>query len=372
MKKQLLTLSIITLVLLIATPFVTSYQQLCLTYGESIPPEGETRYTCRHDICQICVTDNYFPTAPYKCKTSCEPIGSSSVDSEPPILTIDSPVNQEVYNSRNVPFVISSDEPISLYYIDNIDGRGRWKRIGSNVDSYSKSLSFKDGFNNITIKGVDRNGNPTEVIKEFYVDSQDPKIKKIEVDNQGGYYVEFDEANPVELVFHYGNVGTSFSRYELNILEDCQETNNDKYVCEKEIGLLDYLGLVSPYSNQMIEYWFEVTDIVENTGESKKQEFYVDITPPVLNNPGEFWVQGEDRLNKYIYFNLNITEENLDEIAYIDRADRRPKWKRLCSKLRDGMCTVKKSFKEGYHDVDVQITDEAGNAIGESIVFEVV
>jgi hypothetical protein len=36
------------------------------------------------------------------------------------------------------------------------------------------------------------------------------------------------------------------------------------------------------------------------------------------------------------------------------------------------MCIRKVSFRSGYHEVDVQIMDEAGNAIAERIVFDVV
>jgi len=40
--------------------------------------------------------------------------------------------------------------------------------------------------------------------------------------------------------------------------------------------------------------------------------------------------------------------------------------------LKNGMCVKKVSFKMGHHEVDVMVMDEAGNAIGERIVFDVV
>jgi len=61
----------------------------------------------------------------------------------------------------------------------------------------------------------------------------------------------------------------------------------------------------------------------------------------------------------------------LDVVEYKDWNSNRPKWKRLCSRLKRGMCEKKKSFKKGHHVVDIQVTDEAGNAISERIEFDV-
>ena len=71
------------------------------------------------------------------------------------------------------------------------------------------------------------------------------------------------------------------------------------------------------------------------------------------------------------YFYFNITEENLDEIGYIDNEDRKPRFRRLCSRLKNGICEKKKTFRRGYHNLDIQITDKAGNQIGYNIDFEI-
>jgi len=99
----------------------------------------------------------------------------------------------------------------------------------------------------------------------------------------------------------------------------------------------------------------------------------VDTQFPVLENPDDFWEQGEGKKNKYIYFNFEVDEENFDEITYIDWNDRRPRWRRLCSRLKNGVCEKKKSFRRGGHEVDIQIMDEAGNAVStERLEFWVV
>ena len=53
-----------------------------------------------------------------------------------PAITINSPNNGDVFDSRRVLFDIELNEPSSLYYTDNINGRGRWKRIGTNRQSF--------------------------------------------------------------------------------------------------------------------------------------------------------------------------------------------------------------------------------------------
>ena len=153
---------ILFLVVLLSLSFVSAYKLLCLTYGQSIPSEQNPMYTCWHDSCiNLCVTDNNYPTDPDDCYSfgACELFGETELDITPPNLTINSPINDYIYSSRSVLFDIGSNEPFSLYYIDNIDGGGRWSRLGSNIPGYYKKISFKDGLNSITIKGRDRNNN---------------------------------------------------------------------------------------------------------------------------------------------------------------------------------------------------------------------
>tara|TARA_B100001971_G_C18226906_1_gene561134 strand:+ start:1561 stop:1914 length:354 start_codon:yes stop_codon:yes gene_type:complete len=96
------------------------------------------------------------------------------------------------------------------------------------------------------------------------------------------------------------------------------------------------------------------------------------LDAPIINNIDSYWFQGEGRYNKYIYFEIDLDEDNLDEVSILDNNARRPRWKRICSRLKNGMCVKKVSFKMGHHEVDVMVMDEAGNAIGERIVFDVV
>ena len=353
---------------------VSAYQKLCLSYGQSVPNEENPRYTCWHDFCDICVTNDFYPSHPGNCKsiTGCSTIGNTTnMDTQPPQLTIYSPIDGEVYSSRKVLFDIRSDEPASLYYIDNINGRGQWKRLYSYTQSLTKGVSFKDGLNDVTIRGIDKNGNEAEVVRSFYVDSKNPKIKKTYPKSgfaSGLFEVEFQEENPAELILHYGN-HDNMEFEELNINE-C-EIVKGKYYCSVEVDLNSYDG-------EIIEYWFELRDIAGNVDENKPVSLEVDIGAPVLinngrlNEVGGFASQGVEKYNKYIYFSLEIGEPNFDEVSYIDWNDKKPKWKRLCSRLKDGKCETKKSFRKGEHVVDVQISDEAGNVISAGrLEFEV-
>ena len=76
---------------------------------------------------------------------------------------------------------------------------------------------------------------------------------------------------------------------------------------------------------------------------------------------------------KYVYFSINITEENLDEVVYtyIDKKGKE-KEKRLCSKLKDGLCEKRVSFKDGTYDLTIQIINEAGNSVGIPASFEII
>ena len=69
---------------------------------------------------------------------------------------------------------------------------------------------------------------------------------------------------------------------------------------------------------------------------------------------------------------FDVTEENFGEISYTDQSESRPRERRLCSRLVNGLCNVKKRFIKGHHVVDIKIMDEAGNAISERIEFDVV
>jgi len=376
MRQQKLIIAIVGIMLILfLLPYISAYKLLCLGYEESVP-ENNPRYTCHHDMCQICVTDNLFPTAPYRCNglQGCESTGEGGVDQEPPEFEIMSPTEGEVYSSRKVLFEMRSNEPSTFSYIDNIKGRGRWKKIASNIFNYIRERRLGEGHNSLTFKAVDRHGNFMEIVRDFYVDSKKPKISKTYPKkgfSNGDFSVEFKEENPSGLVLHYGNNYAGFREHELDIEEDCY-IHKSRYYCDVSVDVFYYDG-------EIIEYWFELEDIARSVAVSKKVLLEVDMTGPVLINNnvigGEsdsFWSQGKGRYNKYIYFNMIIEEDNFDEVFYSYEDSRgRIREKRICSRLKDGKCVKRVSFRRGNQFLDVQIVDKAGNAVGYGLEFEV-
>ncbi len=364
---------VVGIAVVLMTGNVLAYKLICLGYGESLPDEDNPRYTCFHDRCQVCTTDLNNPTHPGRCNdiTVCQGLdgtiggGGGTIDAEAPEFTVNSPVEGEVYSNRRVVFDIESNEPSSFTYTDNINGRGRIKRMASNVFSYLRALSFKDGLNDITIFGRDRNGNEGEQRVTFFVDSKKPKISRTLPKRgfaNGDFQVQFKEDNPERLTLNYGNDETGFREADVD-LDSCLVERGRSY-CDISVDLDDYDG-------QIFFYWFELVDISGKGTESRLVTLAVDITAPELLNGDSFWTQGEGRNSRYIYFDMEIDEDNFDEVTFIDNEARRPREKRVCSRLRDGRCVKRVSFRPGHHELDVQIMDEAGNAISTRVEFDV-
>ena len=83
MKLFILRSVFFVLFLMVCTS-VFSYQQLCLSEGQSVPSKENPRYTCQYDTCQVCVTDDLYPTLPARCNNieSCQQLSTYSTDSE--------------------------------------------------------------------------------------------------------------------------------------------------------------------------------------------------------------------------------------------------------------------------------------------------
>ena len=383
--------------------FSSANKLLCLGYGQSVPSEENKKYTCWHDICQICVNDNNYPGVnPSSCKEACVPFGDADfeLDVTPPELVVSSPVEGGLYSSRKVLFDVDSNEPFSLYYLDNINGRGRWKRLGANLEDYSRAVSLKDGFNNVTILGRDRNNNAIEFVRTFVVDSKKPKISSIEPRRgaTGGLLsLEFIEENPKEIVLtlldsfqHQTGQGQEERVvYDSdwiagNCVSDVKRSERKR--CEfDERGLFEGFDPTrqgSSGASGEVSYSFSVEDVVGNVYEKVVKSIVVDSVAPEVLNEGSFWEQGTGRYAKYVYFDLEIVEENLDEVSYVYVDSRgRERTKRLCSRLKDpigqgsngasGVCEVRKSFRSGEYIDRVEVLDEAGNEISLPIGIEI-
>ncbi|MFH1801995.1 MAG: S8 family peptidase [archaeon] len=285
--------------------------------------------------------------------------GTCNIGSSEALCSVYSPSDELVLGDRRVVFNISAfEEMSSIEYIDYSDSRPRWARLCSRCGEYGfereRTKSFNDGGHEIAIKCVPYSGEVEVYELSFFSDSKAPKISRTEprrnsFTNGSDFSVRYTEENVVSVELNFGSS---------EVLGDCPDGKNQE--CFFDVDL-------SGYDGQEVAYSFVIEDVAGHTDESRSVVVKIDITPPVLNNPGSFWEQDGRR----VYFNLNVDEDNLDGINYIDLSESRPREKRLCSRLRNGVCEVRKSFRSGGHDLIITILDEAGNSYQTQIGFEV-
>ena len=370
-SKTGIFLAIAFIFAIIGINLVTAEQTLllCLGNGDTLELSkcnpAIPDYTCNSDICQICVkklnSGAYCSRSPNVCNSlglTCSYLNGDGggVDSEPPILIVNSPINQETYNNKKVLFDLSANEPSTFYY--KYTGETKWKKL-SRGDSHKSFASLREGEDEVVIRAVDSSGNIADVELLLFIDSKKPKILKTEPKNgfaDGTFLVQFKEDNPSELKLHYGNEDTGMREAELD-LNSCTKIK-DKTTCEADVALNDYDG-------ESIEYWFALKDIADNSAESKHLILNVDIKNPVIKNL-------DYTINKNrVEFNIEIEEDNFSELEYLDSGDKNPTWKMLCSKLKNNVCNVRKSFSIGEHELSIQVIDKAGNSVAESIQFTI-
>ncbi|MEM0465920.1 MAG: hypothetical protein QXW97_04450 [Candidatus Pacearchaeota archaeon] len=347
------------------------YKNACLTYGESIPSIQNPRYTCKHDLCQVCVNSNNFPVHPSHCYDlpPCMPTPAECKNSGPLKLIVNSPLENFVFNSRKVNFSLNSDRLVTFYYKDNIFGRNRWSRLSSRSNSYQKILSFREGVNEITIKAVDERCNTeTSLVRKFVVDSKKPKIGKTLVDYAGEYNIDFTEDNPALLLIKFGNQQKGYNSIPFNINNDCNKGTGGRYSCKMKINYEQHVSKLSNYNNEKIQVWFELYDIANNSIKSKSIDYFVDITPPVIENINSmFTING-----KYVNFNIKINESNFKEVYFIDKSNINSKTIKLCTSLKNGYCTKKVSFNSGMHSLEIVILDKYQNPTINQIDFNII
>ncbi|MFH1586184.1 MAG: hypothetical protein ABIB79_05440 [archaeon] len=376
-SKRTIILSIV-LITILATSLVSAEFWACFDRGQKAEYCNDYKpdKTCASSSgCQWCMSvydeanDCYVHGIWPKCNQlapKCSTFGNGgggSIDSDPPEFNLIKPTEDELFTSRKVLVEFSLDEKADVYYLDLIGGRGRWTKICNDCSAgnpaYSKERSFSEGYNHIQFKAADVVGNEAFEEVSFFVDSRDPRILKTNPTKgfaDGTFEVQFKEDNPKILKLYYGA-----NQKTLGLEDDCHEEKSKVY-CDTYVDLGSYDG-------DEIEYWFTLEDIAGNVDESKHRILEVDTTFPVIENDGDFW----DINGKYVYFEIEIDEDNFDEAFYTYEDSRgRIREKRLCSRLKDGICEKKVRFNEGHHDITINVVDEAGNMVGVPVNFDMV
>jgi len=291
-------------------------------------------------------------------------------------INIHSPIDGVIYDSKRVLFnLTTSEDVVKIEYIDWNLNRPRWKTLCRNCDKYGlkrkKTKNFKDGDNSISIRATDEFGFARTEDFSFFIDSKKPKISRTyprrnALTNGDEFRVKYTETNLEGVKLFYGIKEMAGIVEDIrNVsLENCSAGRNQE--CAIKLGLAE----LDDFNGEWIVYWFEVEDSI-NVVQSKEVKVEVDNVAPVLNNDnpvggenGSFWYQGVDRKSRYIYFSFNVTEENFDEVGYTYIDSRgKERTRRLCSRLKDGICETKKSFRKGYYELNLLISDDAGNKI---------
>lgn len=269
-------------------------------------------------------------------------------------LNVTSPEDGENYGSRSVPFDLSSDEVSDFYYLKMTDGQeGRWVQLCRDVLVCAKTKTFAEGDNNILIKIVDRDGNVNlSSERGFTIDSKKPRIMKVLprrnsfVNNSAEFFVEFIEDNVGNITLNHSD--GSFSDCTNKNFEKRNGKLTGKGNCTIVINLSEDKGFEQ-------DYWFEIKDIVGNNVSSRPVMIKVDTSPPVKQH------YDKDIDQRRVNFLFDIEELNFKEVSYVDDFEG-DQTKRLCSSLRNGLCTSRKSFKPGNHTLTFTILDDAGNS----------
>jgi hypothetical protein len=282
------------------------------------------------------------------------------VDITPPIFNF---VNYSL-DRRNVYFNISITEinfDKVIYIYNDSRGRTRERILCSRLNNgiCEKRVSFSEGEHNLTIIATDKFGNANEKNISFFIDSVKPRIYRTEprnraITNGSDFYIRFREENPKELNL----VINETDSYSIDFSNDSICIKDRSYTeCNFGLNLTGYNG-------EETEYYFFIKDVVNNTDESRPVKITIDTEPPKIKNDS-FYTND----SRYIYFDINITEENLDKVALQYDYNGRTRETRLCTRLVNGICEKRFRYRGDYTNFWVIISDKAGNFVNEEVIL---
>ena len=353
MKKILIGICMVFTAFLLAGSVlaVDGYCFRALSHGEST---SDGIYSCDHTSCQVCTVETTNAYATWtKCDSNCV---SDPIDTPELALTTNWPfADGGVYTKRTFFMDVTTNLISRITLTDNILGTQRI--LCPNCNSYKRSTTFKEGFNDVTIRAV-KGFSIEEQRITFFVDSKKPVISKtLPLANKYAasmFTITYSEDNVKEIKLKYGNslVGMKEATFQ-----NCE--SGKKVNCSMDVPLNEYDG-------QQINYWFEITDIANNVVISKQAKIYVDETLPLVTS------FSSNLVGKYMMFNMSVNERNFFKIEYMDNAELKPKWKTICASLKNSNCFKKISFRLGDHDIDIRVSDKAGNYAFEHTSFSII
>ncbi len=306
--------------------------------------------------CGYNINSNLIQNCLYGCENGeCKPMPPIQT----PQITILNPSSED-YPSDRIPVSLRVTSIVdSLIIVDVAGSRTKSKVLCYECDEYDDSYSLREGSHIIKFQGWKDGVLVDEEVKEINIDTTPPKITKTlprKGFSNGDFSLEFRELNPSMVTLYYGIQGDTRGE-NINLDTDCQEGQRGKS-CHKQV-------YINSFDGSTIQYKFEVKDGAGNVKTSKPIEIEVDISRPIVawNTP---IIDG-----RRVTFRLFVDEINFDEVIYIDTSDSRPKERRLCSRLNENkFCEKRITLREGTHNINVFVKDEAGNIMAiEGIEF---
>ncbi len=273
-------------------------------------------------------------------------------------LTLNSQ-NNLILDTTKKSLIINSNQVLtSLEYQDLLSAYPtRWNRLCSSCQSYSGIKTFGEGNHSLIIKGSSINSGIKYLNNTFFIDSKDPQISTTKPSsrkytNGSDFYIKYTEDNC----------------RTLRILINGQQVYSNTCQSGKNIENTSPLD-ISSFNGQEVEYKFLITDIANNTDESRPTKIKVDTTAPEIK---DFTTPV---IGRYVYFNMTILNEDrysFNKVEYFDSFDgTRARWKSLCTSLKNNNCYKKVSFSTGSHNLIVRTTDDAGNSDTETLSFTI-
>jgi hypothetical protein len=301
--------------------------------------------------CTVCTNSSGWYASDSKCKGDLCTGGGIIPTEEPLTLVASFPFSDGgVFTKQSFFMNIQTNKIASISLIDNI--KETQINLCPNCASYQKTANFKQGLNNITIRAVKGLEFRQQTIS-FFIDKIKPRITKtLPASNKyanGDFSVYYDEANVKKVELNYGTQASPIKK---------EITGCPSGKAQSCIGTVD----LTAFDGKEVYYWFSVTDIANIAVLSKPVKVFVDKTFPDITK-FDYKQKG-----LYVTFNISVNEKNFNKILYYDNDD--PRAKILCSSLTKGTSCVKKiSFKKGLHNLDVRISDKAGNVVSRSANF---
>ncbi len=273
-------------------------------------------------------------------------------------LVVHTPEEKD-YSTNKIPIALTTTQTASTIELYNANDKNpRFITLCRNCNEYGiskeKFRSFNEGENNVIIRATDFLGGVIEKNLRFIVESRPPLI--FTTAPQSGFAsdpfsIEFREENPTQLTLTY-TTDTETNTQELD-LGTCQRKRKH-FHCSYTLDLM-------PFDGQTISYYYTLIDSAQNQVTSKERTLKVDLTPPVIN-----MIEVIPNRNG-IELILDISEDNLAEVTYINQNERDPEERSFCTKLKNGRCKKRFSLTTGRYLFEVMVADKAGNAIAQEV-----